>query len=115
MPSPFPGMDPYLEAHWRDIHATLVPYARAGLNKQLPRDLKARVEERIVLEGSHDDRYPDVRGVESPFRKGTTRSGPAASAVTTPLIVDLRRETATEGYLQVIDIGSGNQVVTVIE
>ena len=20
MPSPFPGMDPYLEAHWRDVH-----------------------------------------------------------------------------------------------
>ncbi len=28
MPSPFPGMDPYLEAHWRDVHAGLIIYAR---------------------------------------------------------------------------------------
>ena len=26
MPSPFPGMDPYLESHWRDVHARLIVY-----------------------------------------------------------------------------------------
>ena len=25
MPSPFPGMDPYLETRWRDVHARLLP------------------------------------------------------------------------------------------
>ena len=24
MPSPFPGMDPFLEAHWGDVHARLI-------------------------------------------------------------------------------------------
>jgi len=24
--SPFPGMDPYVEAHWRDVHSQLVTY-----------------------------------------------------------------------------------------
>lgn len=28
MPSPFPGMDPYLEAHWGDVHTSLATYAR---------------------------------------------------------------------------------------
>ena len=31
MASPFPGMDPYLEAHWGDIHASLIIYARDQL------------------------------------------------------------------------------------
>lgn len=48
MKSPFPGMDPYLEAHWRDVHARLILYASDQLEPQLPRDLIARVEERVV-------------------------------------------------------------------
>jgi hypothetical protein len=28
MPNPFPGMDPYLEAHWSDVHARLVIIVR---------------------------------------------------------------------------------------
>ena len=35
MPSPFPGMDPYLEAHWRDVHASLIIYARDALQGAL--------------------------------------------------------------------------------
>jgi hypothetical protein len=50
MPSPFPGMDPYLEAHWRDVHASLIIYARDALQGVLPGSLRARVEERVLLE-----------------------------------------------------------------
>ena len=28
MASPFPGMDPYLERHWRDVHLSLIAEAR---------------------------------------------------------------------------------------
>src|SRR5581483_7274540 len=49
MPSPFPGMDPYLEAHWRDVHAALIIYARDALQTVLPAPLRARVEERVLL------------------------------------------------------------------
>src|SRR5262245_29026093 len=68
MPSPFPGMDPFLEAHWRDIHARLVIYASDALQGVLPRGLRARVEESILLEtpkglGDHP-LFPDVRVVD---------------------------------------------------
>ncbi len=69
MKSPFPGMDPYLEQSWRDVHAALIIYSRDQLQDQLPGDLYARVEERIVLESGealHQARYPDVRVVEYP-------------------------------------------------
>lgn len=45
MNSPFPGMDPYLERYWRDVHTSFLVYARNQLNTRLPDDLQARVEE----------------------------------------------------------------------
>lgn len=50
MKSPFPGMDPYLERHWRDVHATLVVLSRGMLQPQLGAGLRARIEERLVVE-----------------------------------------------------------------
>ena len=39
MQSPLPGMDPYLEQHWGDVHHNLVTFAQGLLNEHLPRDL----------------------------------------------------------------------------
>jgi primosomal protein N' (replication factor Y) len=50
MPSPFPGMDPCLEAHWRDVHQSLCIHARDALQPQVQPHLRARVEERLVVE-----------------------------------------------------------------
>ncbi|MBI3270368.1 MAG: DUF4058 family protein [Planctomycetes bacterium] len=33
MPSPFPGMDPCLEQHWRDVRSSLISYARDQLRR----------------------------------------------------------------------------------
>ena len=64
MPSPFPGMDPYLEAHWRDVHAGLVIYARDALQGVLPGSLRARVEERM-LPGGRVVEYTPRRGLQT--------------------------------------------------
>src|SRR5919202_354010 len=118
MPSPFPGMDPYLEAHWRDVHARLIIYARDALQGELPGGLRARVEERVLLEtpaglGQHP-LYPDVRVVEYARRRQTERERhPAAGvAVAEPRRVLIGPESATEPFLQIIDYESGNRVVT---
>jgi hypothetical protein len=50
MNSPFPGMDPYLEQHWGDVHHNLITFAQGFLNERLPRDLRARTEERILIQ-----------------------------------------------------------------
>jgi Protein of unknown function (DUF4058) len=119
MPSPFPGMDPYLEAHWRDVHASLVIYARDALQGVLPRSLRARVEESVLLEtpqgiGAHP-LFPDVRVVEyTSKRSPETRPG-ADVAVVEPLLVEAEPETVTEPFIEIIDRESGNRVVTVIE
>lgn len=63
--SPFPGMDPYMESRWADIHATIIVYARNQLNSQLPDDFSARIEETLPVEedgGSFlRNIVPDVR------------------------------------------------------
>ncbi len=118
MPSPFPGMDPYLEAHWRDVHSTLVIYIRDALNDNMPPELRARVEERVVLErpeGIGDGLYPDVR-VVAHGRAGQATPLPGEGVATAePVIVTADPEPLTEGYIEIIDVSSGNKVVTVIE
>jgi hypothetical protein len=119
MPSPFPGMDPYLEAHWRDVHARLIIYASDALQGVLPTGLRARVEESVLLEtpkgiGDHP-LFPDVRVVEYTWKRGLeTQLGPGI-AVAEPLLVEAEPEPATETFLEIIDRTSGNRVVTVIE
>jgi hypothetical protein len=46
MKNPFPGMNPWLEEFWRDVHASLLVYACDLLNTELPPGLHARVDER---------------------------------------------------------------------
>jgi len=60
--SPFPGMDPYMESRWADIHARLIVYASNQLNSQLPGDLSARIEETLTVE--EDDNESRLRHIE---------------------------------------------------
>jgi hypothetical protein len=113
-------MDPYLEAHWRDVHARLVIYASDALQSVLPGSLRARVEESILLEtpkgiGDHP-LFPDVRVVEYASRREGLKASPGAGvAVVEPLLVDIEEEPVTEPFLEIIDRETGNRVVTVIE
>jgi hypothetical protein len=112
-------MDPYLEAHWRDVHARLIIYASDALQGVLPGSLRARVEERVLLEtpqglGDHP-LFPDVRVVEYTSRWDLATRPGADAAVAEPLLVDTEPEPATETFLEIIDRESGNRVVTVIE
>ncbi len=127
MKSPFPGMDPYLEARWGDVHTSLVTYARDQLQRQMPPQLRVRVEEHVTVHlgdsgiGSTPPtrgRFPDVRVIENPTGTATT-SSPAppaeAIAVATPLLVPLQVEEQTQRSVQIIDTQTGNSVVTVLE
>lgn len=119
MPSPFPGMDPYLEAHWGDVHATLIVYAREQLQKQLPNDLRARVEERVFVEFDDQESrtvYPDVRIYERPrARDQFDSSSTGGTAVAEPLVIHRKTEPVTETYIEIREAGSGGRVITVIE
>src|SRR5436190_2704652 len=90
MPSPFPGMDPYLEQHWGDVHTRMVTYASDALRPFLPRDLRARVEERLVVSAADHTRpiYPDVRVFESSRRAERPANGATGHTVTVPHVIE---------------------------
>ena len=119
MRSPFPGMDPYLEQHWLDVHHRLATYACDQLQRKLPRDLRARIEERVFVETDDEGRYrgihPDVRVVEHPIPRsvGTPPEGGVATAE--PVVIRTADDPISQGYIEIIDASSGNRVVTVIE
>jgi hypothetical protein len=120
MTSPFPGMDPYLEQHWHDVHHRLITYTSDQLRPALPRELRSRIEERVFIEsdeGKHYPIFPDVHVVEYPRKQsgGSQPADDAAVAVAEPILVHVDREPASQGYIEIVDAGSGNRVVTVIE
>jgi hypothetical protein len=117
MASPFPGMDPYLEQHWGDVHHRFITYACDHLQPQLPSGLRARVEERVFVDSSWGREWsivPDIRVTER-HRKRRRDAAPAGTLTAAePLILELDEE-ATQGYIEIRDAASGNRVVTSIE
>lgn len=105
MPSPFPGMDPYLEdpAFWDDFHDSFIVYWRDALNGICPAHYEARVDTRTHLLDltSGEDRTPrpDVlvhRGSD-PLLGQASLSAATIEPVTLPLrYLDEERETFLE-------------------
>lgn len=119
MPSPFPGMDPYVERYWREIHHGLCTYARDALQPQVRPKLQARLDERLVVESDDLDEprtiIPDVR-VEVSRGGEAIGAGGMAVAENEPMVVRfLASEPAHEAFVQIIDPADGNRLVTVIE
>src|SRR3954453_17767246 len=75
MPSPFPGMDPYLEdpALWPDVHHALIEMIRETLVPRVRPKYLVRVEQRVYLNAVDDPAYrvlvPDLRIVETGRRR----------------------------------------------
>src|SRR5688500_12437353 len=66
MPSPFPGMDPYLEdpIGWPDIHQGFITTMRAELNRVLPPQYRARMGERLYVVQPDRSIFPDAMVLE---------------------------------------------------
>jgi hypothetical protein len=119
MRSPFPGMDPYLEQFWGDVHHTMINRSRAAIQKQLPEDLVARVDERVFVEpteGQPRNIIPNVRVVERGQREVPVLRASNGVAVAEPLVVHIEQdEPVRQGFIEIVDLKSGRRVVTVVE
>jgi hypothetical protein len=129
MPSPFPGMDPYLEAPdiWPDLHDALAGEIRGALNQALPPPYYARLEMRpevgIVEAGGYTRRIvPDVAVVRHP--RPPIGSGPAGgvallerprSAVSPSVELSIASEPIRHAFVEIRDPTRGHRLVTLIE
>src|SRR6266446_561390 len=121
MRSPFPGMDPWLELHWRDVHSSLIIYIRNQIQRQLPEPLVARAEEDVMVDIDEHPAgrvRPDVQVLEERPRASAEEGGIATLslpvAMTEPWLVRAP-EPEVDRRVEIIDPSSGGRVITAIE
>jgi hypothetical protein len=119
MPSPFPGMNPYLEQNdtWEDFHLEFIARARELLSVSVGPNYLVKVEVRLfVHELSEDERRYFARadvGVTAPDGSGTASA--SAAALTAPLVLTLPSvEIQRQSFLEIRD-RRNRRVVTVVE
>lgn len=120
MPSPFPGMDPYLEHRylWPDVHHGLITAIRRSLAPQVAPAYYVAVEERTYIVASDRQQFvgqPDVAIIAPLSQKDASAGGVATAVATPPLTVSLPLyERVREAYLEIREART-HAVITAIE
>lgn len=118
MPSPFPGMDPFIEGQeWRDFHTLMISEIKRALVPELRPKYVATVEDYVYLVreiGEPSTIGPDVSIRPSGLDDGST---PARLSTPTlePVIVSLPVPDEVEEHYLVIRSHRGGDVVTIVE
>jgi hypothetical protein len=118
MPSPFPGMNPYLEQNdaWEDFHHDFISRAREMLSDQVEPNYYVKVEVRLYLHelSAEQRRYfgrADVGVTGQPIREPSTKT----TSVSAPMeLVMANVEVERHSSLEIRD-RRDRRVVTVIE
>jgi len=120
MPSPFPGMDPYLEdpTSWQSFHTTLIVVFQELLNPLIKPKYVARVEDRVYMDEDDPRRtfvsIPDVRIESRKTKHGESQLANAhSSAITAPIRLQ-GRDPIRQRRIEILEASSHN-VVTLIE
>ena len=128
MPSPFPGMDPYLEAPhiWPDLHNALAGELRNELNQTLPSPYYAHLEMRPEL-GITEERgathriVPDVTVVRHPgpvyeqSKGGTAVLTTPRSAISSFIEYEVLSDPIQHHFVEIRDPSQGHKLITLIE
>jgi hypothetical protein len=112
MPSPFPGMDPWLEAPdvFPDLHESLIFLLKGELNALLPEGYVATSKNRVWVD-EVQSREPDVSVL------GTDPSSEESVAVLsgyTVIAVAVNSDPLEESYLEILAM-PGKRLVTAVE
>lgn len=120
MPSPFPGMDPFLEQPeaWHDFHQQYCVVCRAAIVRQVGPDYFVKLEERLYIHelSAEERRLLGRADIGVKRGGGSSDSAPAAGPMSAPVIgrvlpaVDIERES----FIEIRDRES-KQLVTVLE
>lgn len=121
MPSPFPGMNPYLEnpIRWSEVHHRLITAIAIAIESNLSLQYRVAIEKRIYLSEEEEESVtvaiPDVSVYSQSSTSSQTRSTMTLPAQTEAVTVRLPvPEEMREGYLEIREEETG-YVVTAIE
>ncbi len=126
MPSPFPGMDPYLEAPdiWPDLHEALAGEMRGELNFLLPQPYYARLEVRPEVgivddEGTSRRIVPDVtvirKASDTPTAAATVTLSERRATISASVEVTIAAEPLRHQVVEIRDTSRGHKLITLIE
>lgn len=112
--NPFPGMNPWLQMFWRDVHARILVTASDSLNEQLPEGMHARIDERLAISKEDPEPgtsvyVPDVAITQSWDRPASPHL--AGVVVAEPRIIDAKGEFET--FIEIVE--GREHVITAIE
>ncbi len=118
MPSPFPGMNPYLENPelWSEVHSRLITALAIAIESDLSRKYRVAIEKRTYLSDGEESVLVGIPDVSIYSQSTTTQISTTtliaqdeSVMVTIPIPEEVR-----ESYLEIREITTKN-VVTVIE
>ncbi len=123
MKSPFPGMDPYVERFWNDVHNKLCGHIADELNERgLPSHYRATMNDRVLIadldEPLSGEEYPDVAVLDWPATSGTHPAPTIHSQrllVRSPIILSYVGDPIPQYTVEIVDTRYGEKVVTSIE
>src|SRR5438445_1601688 len=124
MPSPFPGMDPYLEHPdlFPGLHDDLVSQMKQVLQQGLPEGYYATSKSRVWIEVSQRYIEPDVDVLRSreTAQPKSRANGPAVLVPPTarghPVLVSIPHDERRESFLEIHSIqDEGDRLITIIE
>ena len=103
MPSPFPGMDPFIEGQrWRDFHTTFITVIREMLTPRVRPRYVVEVEEYVYLARAEEDPDRLIEPDPARFRQShlTIRTRQSQNVVTVIELLSPWNKTAGEGRLE---------------
>lgn len=124
MPSPFPGMDPYLEGHlWPDVHNGLAFVIKEQLVPLVSPAYVVRTDTYIVKDTSPEEdagiMYPDVDILrrKNKWQEPEETYHPLSTSATTPPTISIPSAPTIEVRIPVVEIRDQkeNQLITAIE
>jgi Protein of unknown function (DUF4058) len=123
MPSPFPGMDPYLENPeiFPDVHDSLITYLRESIQASLPPPYFAVLGRRLWIEVSRRSIGPDVEVRHAPGPSARVpKPGGSVGVVSVPraqpIVVKVAHDELREPFIEIYARGDeGKRLVASIE
>jgi hypothetical protein len=121
MRSPFPGMNPFLEApyHWQPFHTMFLGTLQQQLSTLLPSGFVSRPEQRVYIVPDEREIRPDViTFATASNRPNSSSSGRVAIAErqTPPERAPRSVRQVTERFLEIRDVRHGSrEVIAIIE
>lgn len=119
MPSPFPGMDPYLEhpEFFPDLHDSFIVYLREFLQPRLPEPYFATTRARVWVEYTDRSIIPDLNlsRTDQPSKVPARETGLRGAVAVGVRPITVPNDEMREAFLEIRTVQGNHQLVTAVE